>query len=89
MYSLGDKAKNAKSSISHIEGDSRPSDQPRHALPKGRGVARLHQGADTAPLSGIPSIRLVRVEAVSWDWAMDRVAKLVKEDRDKNFIVKN
>ena len=26
---------------------------------------------------------------VSWDFALDRVAKLMKEDRDKNFIAKN
>jgi formate dehydrogenase major subunit len=26
---------------------------------------------------------------VSWDFALDRIAKLMKEDRDKNFIAKN
>jgi len=26
---------------------------------------------------------------ISWDWALDRIAKLVKATRDKNFIVKN
>ena len=26
---------------------------------------------------------------VSWDWALDRIAHLMKEDRDKNFIQKN
>ena len=90
MYSLGDKAKNAKSSISHIEGDSRPSDQPRHTLcPKGAALldfikapTRLLYPEYRAPGSS-------EWKRVSWDWAMDRVAKLVKEDRDKNFIVKN
>ncbi len=26
---------------------------------------------------------------VSWGFALDRIAKLMKEDRDKNFIAKN
>jgi len=30
-----------------------------------------------------------KFERVSWDFAMDRIAKLAKEDRDKNFIAKN
>ena len=28
-------------------------------------------------------------EQVSWDCAIERIAKLVKDDRDKNFIVRN
>jgi formate dehydrogenase major subunit len=26
---------------------------------------------------------------VSWDWALDRIARLMKDDRDKNFVEKN
>ena len=26
---------------------------------------------------------------VSWEFALDRISKLMKEDRDKNFIAKN
>ena len=26
---------------------------------------------------------------VSWDFALDRIARLMKEDRDKHFIAKN
>jgi formate dehydrogenase major subunit len=26
---------------------------------------------------------------VSWDWALDRLARLMKGDRDRNFIQKN
>ena len=26
---------------------------------------------------------------VSWDWAVERIAKLVKEDRDKNILQKS
>ena len=26
---------------------------------------------------------------MTWDWALDRIARLFKDDRDKNFIAKN
>ena len=41
MYSRGDIKKGEKAEIFHIEGDSGPSDQSRHAVPEGRGAARL------------------------------------------------
>ena len=30
-----------------------------------------------------------KFERVSWDCALDRIARLMKDDRDKNFIAKN
>jgi formate dehydrogenase major subunit len=30
-----------------------------------------------------------KFERVTWDFAIERIAKLMKEDRDKNFIAKN
>ena len=30
-----------------------------------------------------------KFERVSWDFALDRIARLMKDDRDKNFIAKN
>jgi len=89
MYSLGDKAKNAKSSIIHIEGD------PDHPINRGtlcpKGAALLDFIKAPTRLF-CPEYRApgsAQWKRVSWDWAMDRVAKLVKEDRDKNFIAKN
>jgi hypothetical protein len=40
----------------------RSPDQSRHALSKGRGAPRLHQGADAAPLSRISGAGFGRVE---------------------------
>src|SRR3989440_520968 len=88
MYSLGDGAKNAKASIFHIEGDP---DHPvnRGALcPKGAGLvdfihspSRLTHPQYRAPGSD-------RWQAISWDDALDRIAKLMKQDRDANFVAK-
>ncbi len=89
VYSLGDKAKNAKSSIIHIEGD------PDHPVNRGtlcaRGAASLGYMRSANRLK-FPMHRKPgsdKFERVSWDFAMDRIAKLMKQDRDKNFIARN
>lgn len=89
MYSLGDGAKNAKSTIFHIEGDP---DHPvnRGALcPKGAGLLdyvhsenRLRYPEYRAPGSD-------KWQRISWDDAFERIAKLMKNDRDKNFETTN
>ena len=89
MYSLGDKAKNAKASIIHIEGDPDHPVNRGTLCPKGAALLdfvhspnRLQYPEYRAPGSN-------EFKRVSWDWALDRIAKLMKEDRDKNFIAKN
>ena len=89
MYSLGDGAKNAKEAIYHIEGDP---DHPvsRGALcPKGAGLLdyvhsenRLRYPQYRAPGSD-------KWQRISWDDAFNRIARLMKADRDANFIEKN
>jgi formate dehydrogenase major subunit len=89
MYSLGDKSKNAKAEIIHIEGD------PDHPVNRGtlcpKGAALLDfvraKTRTKYPLHRKPGSD--KWERVSWDFALDRIAKLMKEDRDKNFIAKN
>jgi formate dehydrogenase major subunit len=89
IYSMGDKSKNAKPSIVHIEGD------PDHPVSRGtlcpRGAASLDFVRSPLRLK-YPMHRKAgtdKFERVSWDFAMDRIATLMKEDRDKNFIAKN
>ena len=89
MYSLGDKAKNAPADIIHIEGDPDHPVNRGTLCPKGAGLldfvhspSRLKYPEYRAPGSN----KFVRI---SWDEAFDRIARLMKEDRDKNFIAKN
>lgn len=89
MYGLGDKAKNAKSEIIHIEGDPDHPVSRGTLCPKGAGLldfvhseSRLKYPEYRAPGSN-------EWKRVSWDDALSRIAKLMKEDRDKNFIAKN
>src|SRR5580698_11512005 len=76
MYSLGDGAKNAKSSIIHIEGD------PDH--PVNRGTL-CPKGASLLDIVHAPTrLKTPRYRApggnavtdVSWDFALDRIARL-------------
>jgi formate dehydrogenase major subunit len=89
MYSLGDRAKNAHSSIFHIEGD------PDH--PVNRGTL-CPKGAALIDFIHSPS-RLTRPQyrapggtewqSITWDDALDKIARLMKADRDANFVARN
>lgn len=88
MHSLGDGAKNAKRSVIHVEGD------PDH--PVNRGTL-CPKGASLLDIINSPN-RLLHPEVreagtdewkrISWDEANDRIAKLMKADRDANFVQK-
>ena len=89
MYSLGDKAKNAPAEIIHIEGDPDHPVNRGTLCPKGAGLLdfvhspnRLRYPEYRAPGSD-------KFMRISWDDAFDRIARLRKNDRDKNFIAKN
>ncbi len=88
MYSIGDKAKNARSEIIHIEGD------PDHPVNRGtlcpKGAALLDFIRSPSRLRH-PEVREAGSDAwkrISWDEAFDRIARHMKADRDKNFVEK-
>lgn len=86
MYSLGTGNKNAKRSVIHVEGD------PDH--PVNRGTL-CPKGAGLLDFINSPS-RLLKPQYrapgasdwqdISWDEALDRIARLMKDDRDANFV---
>jgi formate dehydrogenase major subunit len=89
MYGLGDKAKNAKSSIIHIEGDPDHPINRGTLCPKGSALLDFIKAPTRLLYPEYRAPGSAEWRRVSWDWAMGRIAKLVKEDRDKNFIAKN
>ena len=89
IYGLGDKAKNAHAEIIHIEGDPDHPVNRGTLCPKGAGLLdfvhspnRLQRPEYRAPGSK-------EWKPISWDDAFTRIAKLMKDDRDKNFIARN
>ena len=89
MYSKGDLKKGEKAEITHIEGDSDHPTNKGTLCPKG---AALLDFVNAETRTKYPMVREPGTNAwkrLSWDDALDRIAKLMKADRDANFIVKN
>jgi formate dehydrogenase major subunit len=89
IYSMGDGAKNARSDIIHIEGDPDHPVNRGTLCPKGSALLDVVHAPTrlTAPRYRAPGGS--EFKEVSWDFALDRIARLMKDDRDKNFIAKN
>jgi formate dehydrogenase major subunit len=89
IYTLGDDAKNARPSVIHIEGDPDHPVNRGTLCPKGAGLldvvhapTRLQYPMYRAPGS-------TSFKRVSWEFALDRIAALMKQDRDQHFMAKN
>ncbi len=89
MYSLGDGAKNVKRRIIHIEGDPDHPVNRGTLCPKGAALLDFVHSPNRAQVSGGARARHQRVEAHLLGRGADRIAKLMKDDRDANFIAKN
>jgi len=89
MYSLGDKAKNAKAEIIHIEGDPDHPVNRGTLCPKGAGLLNFVHSESRLRYPEVREPGSKEWKRISWDEALTRVAKHVKADRDKNFIAKS
>jgi formate dehydrogenase major subunit len=89
IYSLGDKAKNVRGDIIHIEGDSDHPVNRGTLCPKGAGLLDFVHSASRLKHPEYRAPGAKEWQRMSWDEAFTRIAKLMKADRDKNFIAKN
>lgn len=89
MYSLGDKAKNVASGIIHIEGDPDHPVNRGTLCPKGAGLLDFVHSPDRLKYPQIREPGSKEWKRVSWDEALTRFVKLLKDDRDANFITNN
>jgi formate dehydrogenase major subunit len=89
IYSLGDKAKNAISNITHIEGDPDHPVNRGTLCPKGSALLDIVHAPTRLKVPKYRAPGTSEFKEVSWDFALDRIATLMKEDRDKNFIARN
>ncbi len=90
MYTLGDKAKNVKSRIIHIEGDPDHPVNRGTLCPKGAGLLDMMHSPESAAASRrCASPAPTSGSASRWDDALTRIAKHMKADRDANFVEKN
>jgi formate dehydrogenase major subunit len=89
IHTLGDRAKNVKASVVHVEGDpdhpiSRGSLCPKGATLKGDIT---HENRLTVPKVRRPGSD--HWEEISWDEAIKGIARHVKDTRDRTFVAKN
>ncbi len=89
MYGMGDRAKNAKSAIIHIEGDPDHPVNRGTLCPKGAGLLEFVHSPDRLKYPEVREPGSSEWKRIGWDEAFDRIAKLMKADRDANFELKN
>jgi len=86
IHTLGDKAGNVKPAVVHIEGDA---DHPtnRGALCS-KGATLKEDVINGRRITGVKyrAPGSDQWEDKSWDWAIDRIAHLLKQTRDEKFI---
>jgi formate dehydrogenase major subunit len=88
MYGLGDNAKNAKASIIHIEGDPDHPVNRGTLCPKGASLLDFVHSKSRVQYPEYRAPGSDKWERLSWDDALERIAKLMKQDRDANFVEK-
>ena len=89
LYSKGDLKKGEQAEIIHIEGDTDHPTNRGTLCPKGAALLGFVKSETRLRHPMIRKPGSDRFEQVSWEQALDRVARLMKDDRDANFIEKN
>jgi formate dehydrogenase major subunit len=89
IYSMGDRAKNARSNIIHIEGDPDHPVNRGTLCPKGSALLDIVHAPTRLRTPRYRQPGGTEFKDVSWDFALDRIARLMKEDRDQHFMAKN
>jgi formate dehydrogenase major subunit len=89
MYSRGDLKKGEKAEIFHIEGDADHPTNRGTLCPKGAGLLDMVHAKTRTMYPQVRKAGSDKFERVSWEVALDRIARLMKDDRDKNIVVKN
>jgi formate dehydrogenase major subunit len=89
LYSQGDRAKNARPEVIHVEGDPDHPVNRGTLCPKGASLLDFIKSPTRVKYPMHRTAGSREWKRVSWEFALDRISKLMKEDRDKNFIAKN
>lgn len=89
LYSKGDVRKGEQADIVHIEGDADHPTNLGTLCPKGSALKDFVHSATRLKYPMVRRPGSDRFERVSWDYALDRIARLMKDDRDANFLARN
>ena len=89
IHTLGDKAKNVQASVVHVEGDPDAPINRGTLCPKG---ATLRADINNPSRLFTPKVRRPgsdHWEEITWDEAVAKIARHIKDTRDKTFVSKN
>jgi len=89
LYSKGDLSKGEAAQITHIEGDVDHPTNRGTLCPKGAALLDFVHSQTRLTKPKLRKPGADKFEEVSWDDALDRIARLMKDDRDKNFVAQN
>lgn len=89
IYSKGSLAKGEQADILHIEGDADHPTNRGTLCPKGAALLDMVHAETRLKYPMLRKPGSDKFEQVSWDVALDRIARLMKDDRDKNFVARN
>ena len=89
IHTLGDRSRNVKSTVVHIEGDPESPINRGTLCSKGISLKQfvVNDRRLTRPLRRAPGAS--GWEAISWKDAIARIARLVKDTRDRGFEVRD
>ena len=89
IHTLGDRSQNVKPAVVHIEGD------PDHPINRGtlcpKGITLKQNILNDRRLTTVRyrAPGSTAWEEKSWDWAIDRIARLLKKTRDERLMTKD
>ncbi len=89
LYSKGDLRKGEKAEIVHIEGDADHPTNRGTLCPKGAALLDTVKSANRLQHPMLRRAGSDKFEQITWDAALDKIARAMKDDRDANFIAKN
>src|SRR3954451_9744901 len=89
MYSRGDVKKGEKAEIYHIEGDADHPTNRGTLCPKGAALLDFVKSETRTKYPQMREPGSKEWKRITWDDALDRIARLMKDDRDANFVATN
>ena len=89
LFSKGDLRKGETAEITHIEGDVDHPTNRGTLCPKGAALKDFVHSKTRLKYPMVRKSGSDQFERVSWDDALNRIARLMKDDRDANFVAKN
>ena len=85
LYARGDGAINSHDHIFHVEGDPDHPVSRGSLCPRGAGVLDFIKSDSRVRYPQVREPGTDEWKRISWDEALDRIARLMKDDRDRNF----